>query len=156
MNGSPTITFASLIYDVSTIENLIVNTPNIDAFVFAFYFPESGNTLQLVSYAHLGQPADKYIPEYDILEVYEKGQALTAPGPFKMCDNTVSAADMQTLIAGTGGNKPDFLIFSPQISDTGYIYYEISTYQNSVGSGKPRRLHGDGDDIFTNPSPPAT
>jgi hypothetical protein len=154
MNGSPTITFASLMYDVSTIENRIVNTPNIDEFVFAFYFPENGDALQLVSYVHIGQPANKYIPEYDILDVDAEGQPLTAAGPFKMCDNIVSAAAMQVLISGVGGVKPDFLVFSPAINETGHIFYQITAYQNSVGSGKPHKLKGGGA-VDSNPSPPA-
>src|SRR5438094_844260 len=137
MTGSPTITFASLKYETDSIKQLIANTPNIDSFVFAYYFSATSSALQLVSYAHVSEP-NHYHVTYDVLPVYEEEEPLVTSGPLKMCDNVVSAADMEALIGGTGEEAPDFLVFTPNVNHGNYIYYKIAVYQNGVGSGKPK------------------
>jgi hypothetical protein len=156
MTGSPTITFASLRYEVDNIEQLIADVPNIDSFVFAYYFSGTSSALQLAAYAHVEEP-NHYHVGYEILPIYDDEDPLVISGPLKMCDNIVSLADMQKLIGGTGEEDPDFLIFTPNVNRENYIYYKITVYQNGVGSGKPKRIHlGDDGDVDTNPSPPAT
>jgi hypothetical protein len=142
-------------YEVNDVENLIANTPGIESFCFAYFLPQGGDALQLVAYAYI-EAGDKYAPDYDTLAVFPDADPLFATGPFKMCDNIVSLDEMKTLISDDGSGKPDFLVFSPGINESGYIFYKIFAYQNSQGNDKPHRVRGGDLGVDSNPSPPAT
>jgi hypothetical protein len=158
MKDIQTLKFYWLKYEISAIQTLINNSPGIDSFVFSYYFPETtneGKAMQLVAYAYM-VPANQYSSNFDILSAY-KSNALELSGPFIMSNNIISVADMLLLIntPDAAGDKPDYLIFIPNISDGNHIYYDVKRYKRA-DIGDVELKSQSADPINTNPSPPAT
>jgi len=158
MNNIQTLKFYWLKYEITAIQALINNSPGIDNFVFSFYLPnttDEAKAIQLVSYAYM-VPANQYSTKYDILSAY-KSNALELSGPFIMSNNIISVADMLLLIntPDTIGDKPDYLIFTPNISDEMHVYYDVKRYKR-IDTGDVEMGVASTEPINTNPSPPAT
>ncbi|SEB15062.1 hypothetical protein [Pedobacter hartonius] len=162
MKDIQTLKFYWLKYEVSDIREMINNSPGIDNFVFTYYFPNTADEdkpIQLIAYAHMDSkdPVEaRYSDYYDTLEVYNSN-ALEAGGPLMMSNNILSLNSMQALInsMGPNGDKPEFLVFVPNVNNSGHVYYDIVAYTRRGGEESP--LPGNGSIIdTTNPSPPAT
>lgn len=161
MKDTQTLKFYWLKYEISDIEELINNSPGIDNFVFSYYFPHTANEgkpIQLISYAHMysEDPNEAhYSAYYDKLEVFNNN-ALEAGGPLILSNNIISLAAMQALINNRSpqGDRPEFLVFVPNVNTSGHIYYDIVSYTRH--GGVEAQLPGDPVDTITNPSPPAT
>lgn len=157
MEEIQTLKFFWLKYEISAIQALINNSPGIDSFVFSYFFAatdDDSKPLQLISYAHMS-PANQYSSYYDTLEDYNNN-ALELSGPLIMSNNIISLADMLLLIntPDPNGDKPDYLVFIPDVNDTRHIYYDVQRYKRS-GTGDIHQP-GASTPINTNPSPPAT
>lgn len=149
--------FYWLKYEVSAIQALINNFPDIDRFVFCYFFPNStshGKPLQLIAYGYTPPPANAYTPYFDTLDVYDYS-ALELSGPIIMSNNIISKADILLLINTpdtTTGDTPDYLLFIPNVTG-GHVYYDIKRFKRTP-TGDVRL--GDIGGINTDPSPPAT
>ncbi|MBB6108999.1 hypothetical protein SAMN05421821_103236 [Mucilaginibacter lappiensis] len=157
MEEIQTLKFFWLKYEISAIQALINNSPGIDSFVFSYFFAatdDDSKPLQLISYAHMSPP-NQYSSYYDTLEDYNNN-ALELSGPLIMSNNIISLADMLLLIntADPDGDKPDYLVFIPNVNDTRHIYYDVNRYKRS-GTGDVHQPDPSAP-INTNPSPPAT
>lgn len=159
MDEIQTLKFFWLKYEISAIRNMINNSPGIDSFVFSYFFAsttDDSKPLQLIAYGHMS-PANQYSSYYDTLEDYNNN-ALELSGPLIMSNNVISLADMLLLIdtLDPDGDKPDYLVFIPDVNDTRHVYYDVDRYKRA-GSGDVV-LPGNPitDPINTNPSPPAT
>lgn len=162
MKDLQTLRFYWLRYEVSAIEELIDSSGGIDNFVFSYYYPaadQAGKPLQLVAYAHMvnaAHPDGTYSTYYDTLSVYnDKTEDIC--GPVILSNNMLSLAQMLELIDGT--DKPDYLVFIPNVNSDRHVYYSVEAHyseasaagnaaQQSALSGPPPK--------DTNPSPPAT
>jgi hypothetical protein len=158
MNNIQTLKFSWLKYEISAIQALINNSPGINNFVFSFYLPNTtteDKAMQLVAYAFM-VPANEYSSKYDILSPY-KNNASELSGPFIMSNNIISVADMLLLINTPDpiGDKPDYLIFIPNISDSQHIYYDVKRYKR-IDTGDVEIGSQATNPTNTNPSPPAT
>lgn len=158
MKDIQTLKFYWLKYDISAIQTLINNSPGIDSFAFTYYLPETNDEskpIQLVSYAYM-VPQNEYSARFDILTSY-KNNAVELSGPLIMSNNIISIADMLLLIntPDTVGDKPDYLIFTPNISEGKHIYYDVKRYKR-IDTGDVEMEQLNTEPIITNPSPPAT
>ncbi|MDN5286405.1 MAG: hypothetical protein JWR38_2679 [Mucilaginibacter sp.] len=148
--------FYWLKYEVSAIQALINNFPDIDRFVFCYFFPNStseSKPLQLIAYGYTPPPTNAYTSYFDTLDVYNYN-ALELSGPIIMSNNIISKANILLLIntPDPNGDKPDYLVFIPNVTG-GHVYYDIKRFKRT-DTGDVQL--GDPGSINTDPSPPAT
>ena len=160
MEETQTLKFYWLKYEIIAIQALIDSTPDLDCFVFSYFFANTTNQstpLQLIAYGHSAPPANQYSSYYDTLGVFDYS-ALDLAGPLIMSNNVISRAAMELLINTPDpvGDKPDYLVFKPDTNDGRHVYYNVDRYKRA-GTGDIK-LPGNAitDPINTNPSPPAT
>lgn len=156
-----TLEFYWLKYEVSAIKELIQNSEGIDRFVFSYYFPKSydeSKPLQLVAYAHMvnkAHPKGIYSKHYDVLSVYNLNTEEIG-GPVILSNNIMPLEQMEGLI--NSPEKPDYLVFVPDINHNHSVYYTVKGYKYDQDADafaqKPATL--DSPPQETNPSPPAT
>lgn len=149
-----TLNFHWLQYPATVFEAWLKNPMGpADAFVFAFYYPETSGhktQVQACAFAYSSKNNIYYNPNNpDILAPYEKN-VLELSGPLQFSVNEVSSSDLSSLLGpNTGAN--DFLLFEPVRDPYNRVYYNIQLVQQTANgnviSGTP---------VSTNPSPPAT
>jgi len=154
--------FYWLKYEVSAIQELIQNSDGIDSFVFSYYFPKShheSKPLQLVAYTHMvntAHPKGVYSKHYDILSVYNQNTEEIS-GPAILNNHVISLEQMEALI--NSPEKPDYLVFIPNMNHSKHMYYTIKGYKDYADvdtSAQKLAMFAARPAEQTNPSPPAT
>jgi hypothetical protein len=156
MKSTP-LKFNYLKFNIIDIVTMIDYCPTALDFVFTATSSNADGYLQLVAHARMlvGPNEIQYSDMTKVLQPY-RNQAYEVNGPIIITNNYIPIATMKQLIGfsnGQSNNSSGFLLFTPGLTDTNYVYYSVEPYNaiNVVGSGATGST-----DIVTNPSPPAT
>ncbi|MGZ3758103.1 MAG: hypothetical protein ACXVAY_17145 [Mucilaginibacter sp.] len=156
MKSTP-LKFNYLKFDIIDIVAMIDYCPTILDFVFTATSSNGDGYMQLVAHARILVPQNQvqYSDMTKVLQPY-RAQAYQVDGPVILTNNYIAIATMKQLIGYSGGQSSipsGFLLFTPGLTDTNYIYYTVTAY--NVINGVGAVLGGDSS-TDTNPSPPAT
>lgn len=152
------IKFYYLRYNILDVVAMIDNCPDITDFVFSNICTDGDGYMQLISHGRMFVPPTqyKYSAFTTVLQPY-RDQAFLVNGEVIMSNNYITIADMKTLIGyqnGESTNPHGFLLFTPALTETNYLYYNVVAY-TSVSNSDTEVNTGD-PTVPTNPSPPAT
>lgn len=159
--GPQSLKFFWLRYEVIDIQKMLADYPELDYFVFPYYFPETDDrsrAFQLISYAYnRDESGDQYYGAGQVLPVF-RNNALEVSGPLILSNNIISRAQMEAAIAPSDiGTQPDYLVLIPNVNTANYVYYTLRRHLRIPNAPDPQvPLPGGGIDLETNPSPPAT